>query len=145
MPSLSRPAGFLLILDRDDETDPSKLCGELAAHIKACRGDSPSIVVMPNREYEAWFLASAESLRGVRGLRDDLTAPQNPEAIRGAKEWLADRSAGAKRYAETADQAALTSQFDMAAARANSPSFDRAYSEIERLFLALIPDSATPP
>ena len=135
------------MLDRDDETNPLQLCTDLAAHMKACRSDSPSIVVMPNREYEAWFLAAAESLRGKRGLREDLTAPPDPEAIRGAKEWLMDRSAGAKRYGETADQAALTECFDMATARANSPSFARAYSEIVRLLcelLAMLPVDESP-
>ena len=88
VPMLVRPAGFILMLDRDDETDPPQLCTDLAAHMKACRSDSPSIVVMPNREFEAWFLAAAESLRGKRGLQEDLTAPPDPEAIRGAKEWL---------------------------------------------------------
>ena len=144
VPRLSKPAGFVLILDRDDETDPSRLIDDLAAHMKACRGDCPSIVVMPDREYEAWFLASAESLRGVRGLRDDLAPPPNPDAIRGAKEWLADRAAGARRYGERADQAALTSHFDMAAARANSPSFARAYAEIARLLLELVASLPTP-
>ena len=136
------------MLDRDDETDPLQLCNDLATHLQACRSDCTSIVVMPDREYEAWFLAAAESLRGQRGLRDDLTAPPNPEGIRGAKEWLVERAAGAKRYGEVADQAALTELFDMTAARANSPSFARAYAEIERLIrelVALLPAPETPP
>ena len=138
VPRLSQPAGFVLMLDRDDETDPSRLIDDLAAHMKACRGDCPSIVVMPDREYEAWFLASAESLRGKRGLRDDLSPPPNSDAVRDAKGWLADRAAGRNRYRERTDQAALTSCFDMAAARANSPSFARAYDEIARLLLLLV-------
>jgi Domain of unknown function (DUF4276) len=141
-PRLSRPAGFLLMLDRDDEPDPSKSCTDLAAHMNACRSDCPSIVVMPDREYEAWFLAAAESLRSRRGLRDDLATPPNPDGIRGAKEWLVDRAAGESRYGEVADQAALTECFDMAAARANSPSFALAYAEIARLLREL---AASPP
>lgn len=144
VPRLSQPAGFILMLDRDDETDPSRLIDDLAAHMKACRGDCPSIVVMPDREYEAWFLASAESLRGVRGLRDDLTPPPNPDAIRDAKGWLTDRAAGRNRYRERTDQAALTACFDMAAARANSPSFARAYAEIARLLRELVASLPTP-
>ena len=138
---LSLPAGLLLVLDADDD-DPIELERALAAHMRVCRSDVPSAVVVACREYEAWFLAAAESLQRVRGLRNDLAAPPNPDAIRGAKEWLGDRAAGSTRYRPTADQAALTQSFDMTAARANSPSFNRAYSEIERLLVEL---TASPP
>ena len=134
---LSPPVGLLLILDADDD-DPLRLQDDLAAHLRKCRCDVPSAVIVPCREYEAWFLAAAESLRGHRGLRNDLAAPPNADAIRGAKEWLVDRSAGTEKYRPTVDQAALTDCFDMAAARANSPSFAHAYAEIARLLRELV-------
>lgn len=134
---LSPPVGLLLILDADDDA-PVRLHDDLAAHLRQCRGDVSSAVVVPCKEYEAWFLAAAESLRGKRGLRDDLATPPDPEAIRGAKEWLVDRAAGVETYRPTADQAALTECFDTTAARANSPSFARAYAEIARLLLELV-------
>ena len=53
----------------------------------------PCYVVMPNREYEAWFLATIESLRGTRGIRDDATPHPDPESPRGAAEELRRRMA----------------------------------------------------
>ena len=45
-----------------------------------------SFVFLAKKEFEAWFLAAAESLRGQQGLPLDLTSPHYPENIRGAKE-----------------------------------------------------------
>jgi len=64
-----------------------------------------------------------------------LAAADDPEAIRGAKEWLRDRHSCA-RYSETVDQPALTAIFDIQLARKRSPSFDKFYREVERCLLA---------
>ncbi len=89
--------------------------------------------MIANREFEAWLIASAESLRGIRGLRNDIVAPGQPEAIRGAKEWLSGRMSG-RTYRATRDQAALASRIDLQLAR-RAPSFDRFCREIERLIV----------
>lgn len=123
--------GILVILDSDDSC-PATLGPQLLARVRAARSDLPSAVVLANREFEAWFLASAESLRGYRGLPDDLQSPANPEEIRGAKEWL-ERYVP---YAPTIDQAAFTSTFEFSAAR-RAPSFDKCYRDITRLLGAL--------
>jgi hypothetical protein len=107
--------------------------------LQAARKDVLSAAVVAVREYEAWFLAAAESLGGHRGLADDLAAPANPEAIRDAKGWLRDHMPGSRKYAETSDQAAPTELFDVDMARRGSPSFERCYREIERLLQALMP------
>ena len=60
---------------------------------------------------------------GQRNVAAAATAPQDPESIRGAKEWLRDRMGGT--YSPTADQTALTALFDMALARRYSRSFAR--------------------
>ncbi|HMC63294.1 MAG TPA: hypothetical protein VKJ01_29125, partial [Candidatus Solibacter sp.] len=39
-------------------------------------------VILPEREFEGWFLVAAESIRGKRGLPADLDPPQNPEIDR---------------------------------------------------------------
>ena len=95
--------------------------------------------MLAHQEYEGWFLASAESLRGRRGLPSDLLPPDAPEAIRGAKEWLRQRMPKNRRYAETADQVALTGAVDFDLARSRSDSFDKCYREIERLLRTLVP------
>src|SRR5262249_6062139 len=62
------PAGVILVvLDGDDEC-PAALGPELLARAQKTRPDIPIRVVLAKREFEAWFLASAESLRGRRGL-----------------------------------------------------------------------------
>jgi hypothetical protein len=91
----------------------------------------PIALVLAKREFEAWFLAASASLRGIRGLPRDLEPPPDPEAIRGAKEWLNSRMVP-NGYSPTADQPALTAQFDLASAR-SAPSFDKCWREVARL------------
>ena len=122
---------ILVLLDCDDGC-PAEDAPALLKRATAARPDLPVSVVLAKREYEAWFLAAAESLRGQRGLPPDLVGPQEPEAIRGAKEWLASRMPSGQGYSESSDQPALTSLFDMNAAR-RADSFDKCYREIVRL------------
>src|SRR6266545_5835080 len=82
--------------------------------IKA-RADLRTAVVIANREKEAWYLAAIESLRGSRGIPEDALTPADPEAIRGAKGWLA-RAMG-RSYSEVTDQPALSARFDLDLAR----------------------------
>jgi hypothetical protein len=121
----------LIVLDSDDDC-PATLAAELLARARHTVGHLPISVVLPKREFEAWFLAAAESLRGVRGLSEELAGPPDPEAVRGAKEWLSDRMVTGRKYRETLDQAALTARFDMAAAR-RADSFDKLCREVRRL------------
>jgi hypothetical protein len=122
--------GILVLLDCDWENGcPKTDAPPLLDRARQARSDMPVSVVLACREYEAWFIAAAESLRGHRGLRSDLTPPAKPETIRGAKEWLSARMPKNQPYSETTDQAALTSLFDMTAARRTN-SFDKCYREI---------------
>ena len=76
--------------------------------------------------------AAAKSLRGQRGLKNDLNSPANPEAIRDAKRWLSGRMENNKTYRETQDQPALAVLFDIEQAR-QADSFDKCYRDIVRL------------
>ncbi len=135
----ARPPAALLVLLDADEDDLLTLRSDLLRRVEALPGDVPSAVVLARREYEAWFLASAESLRGQRGLPDNLAAPADPEAVQDAKGWLRSHMPRNRKYSETADQPALTGVFDLDLARSRSPSFDACYREIERLLRALMP------
>jgi hypothetical protein len=127
--------GILVLLDSDDDC-PAELGPELLARVRSARADIPSAVVLAKREFESWFLASAESLRGCRGLPADLQPPPGqPEEIAGAKEWLSSRIPGGA-YASTVDQASLTSSFDLALAR-RAASFDKCYRKVARLLETL--------
>ncbi len=123
--------GVLVLIDADDDC-PASLGPDMRDRAQAARPDKKVAVVLANREFEAWFLASAPSLAGCRNLPDPLVAPPDPEGIRGAKEWLSARMVG-HPYKTTADQPALAAVFDMKAARRNSPSFDKFWREVERL------------
>ena len=132
---------ILVLLDCDDGC-PAKDAPQLLRRARAARADLSISVVLAKREYEAWFLAAAESLRGQRGLPTDLAGPQEPEEIRGAKEWLASRMPHGQSYSESSDQPALTAVFDMNLAR-RADSFDKCYREIVRLLNLLREPAAT--
>ncbi len=122
---------IFIILDSDDKC-PAKLGPALLHRVSQVFHNMPIAVVLAKHEFEAWFLASAESLRGRRGLRDDLNSPDKPEAIRGAKEWLSQRMKAGRTYRETQDQPALAALFDIEQAR-QADSFDKCYRDIVRL------------
>ncbi|MDA8080831.1 MAG: DUF4276 family protein [Actinomycetota bacterium] len=124
--------GILVLIDADDDC-PAKLGPSLSSRAKAARSDRVSCVVLATMEYEAWFIASVSSLAGKNGLPNNISKPNNPENIRGAKEWLGRQMAGSRTYSPTTDQPALTKLFDMALARRNSPSFDKFWRDVEKL------------
>ncbi len=127
------PDGALLIvLDADDDC-PAHLGPEILRLARAARSDRPLAVAVAVREFETWFLAAAGSLAGKRGLPPDLVAPEHPEAIGGAKGWLAARMPHG--YAETVDQAKFAAEFDWQAAQ-RLPSFARFVRELRRLVAA---------
>jgi hypothetical protein len=126
---------ILLLLDADDDL-PCVLGPRLLALARGFRPDRDVSVVVAKREYQAWFLTSAESLRGRRGLPADLVPPVAPEAIRDAKGWLSQYMSDG--YRETIDQPALTSVFDLTAAR-RADSFDKLFREVGRLFGLSVP------
>lgn len=121
--------GVLVILDADDDC-PAHLGPQLLARARAVRPDKRIVVVVANREFEAWFLAAATSLAGQHGFPDDLRSHGNPEVPRDCKGWLTKQRAHGHPYKETVDQAPLASIFDLKAARENAPSFDKFYRDV---------------
>jgi len=121
---------ILIVLDCDDGC-PAELGPLLLERAKRVRSDRHIAVVLAKREYEAWFLAAAASIRGRRGLPSDLVPPEDPEAIRDAKGWLGDRMPGGS-YSETTDQPALSACFDLESAR-TVDSFDKCYRDVAGL------------
>jgi hypothetical protein len=125
--------GILIIVDCDWENCcPAEEGPELLKRAVTTRGDLPITVILAKREFEAWFLAAAESLRDKFGLPGDLESPAYPESIRGAKEWLTEKMPPGRAYAETTDQPAFTAVFDMNSAR-RADSFDKCYRDIRSM------------
>lgn len=130
--------GIVVIVDCDwDGGCPARDGPALLRRARQARMDYPICVVLAKKEYEAWFLAAAESLRGRRSLPDDLVGPTDPESIGGAKEWLSDKMPRGISYSETDDQPALTAVFDMTAARQCADSFDKCYRDLYGMLHAL--------
>ncbi len=119
--------GILILFDSDDGC-PKDLAPLVQGWAREEAKDRPCAVVMAHREYEAWFLAAIESLRGKRGILPDAALHPNPEGPRDAKGELEARMPPGRSYSETADQPALTARFDMAAAYGRCRSFRRMIS-----------------
>ena len=122
---------IFIILDSDDDC-PARLGPVLLHRASQIHSDLPIAVVLATCEFEAWFLAAAESIRGRRGLRNDIDSPEEPETIRDAKGWLSNRMENGRNYHEKRDQPALADSFDLEQAR-RADSFDKCYRDIVRL------------
>jgi len=120
---------ILVVLDADDDC-AAQLGPRMLAWAMAARADRAIAVVLAVREFEAWFLAAADSLRVAGKLPAATTPPSDPEAIRDAKGWLS--RCLARRYDEPVDQPAFAALFDLTAAR-RCASFDKLVRDVERL------------
>ena len=127
---ISGQGAIFILLDSDDDC-PAHLAPELLGRALQARSDLPIAVVLAKHEFESWFLAAIESLCGQRGLKDNIQPTENPEAVRGAKEWLSGQMEN-NTYSETVDQPKLTARFDFDQAR-RTDSFDKCYRDIVRL------------
>ena len=124
-------ARILVLLDADDDC-PAERGPALQAECERIVGERASVsVVLANREYEAWFLASCETLQGVRHfdlkrLRQHWNE-KDPDTPRNAKGMI-DKATG-NRYGEVADQAALSARIDPIRAAQTSRSFRKLIDE----------------
>lgn len=106
-------SSILVLFDADDDC-PKELAPRLEEWAREVAGATPCSVVMANREYEAWFLASIESLRGICRIRPDAISHPEPENPRGAKGHLKKRmELAGQRYSPVVDQVSLTAKFDL--------------------------------
>ena len=122
--ALAQPdcGAVLLLLDGDDDC-PADLGPAVQDWAAAAASGAPCRVVLAHREYEAWFLAAIESLRGRRGIRSDAESHLAPESPRGAKEQLEARMRPGATYFETTDQPAFSALFSLPDAYRRSRSF----------------------
>jgi hypothetical protein len=138
--------GAILILFDLDEGCPKEKATELAVWATEIAKEVPTAVVLAHREYEAWFLAALESLRGYGAIRADATYTKDPESVRGAKAELERWMPANRIYAETVDQARLTAALDLSAAYHRSRSFRRLVSAFGQLLIGMgLPHAEWPP
>lgn len=126
---------ILLITDADDDL-PCQIGPILHETMVGAAQGFPCAAVIATREFEAWFLAAAKSLRNRHGIRPDAIAPPSPETVRGAKEYLEKHIlVDGRSYSPTIDQPALVAAFSFEEARQCS-SFDKLWRDLDRLFAA---------
>jgi len=125
-------AGILILLDLDDGCPEEEACN-LAIEIRNLSPSYPVAVVMAHREYEAWFLASLETLAGEYDLPAGLTYEGNVEDLRGVKEWISRHMPAGKIYKETIHQPSMSRQIDLHNSSGRSRSFNRLLSAVEQI------------
>ena len=122
------PGGWILILLDADDRCPAILGADLRKRAQALVPHRPVAVVLANREFEAWFIASARSLEGCRGFSVGTQAIPLAEMPRDAKGWIKQRMSS-RAYGPTTDQPAFAAKFDLEMARTHSRSFRKLAGE----------------
>lgn len=130
------PDAIIVIIDADDECRNRRpengLGPELLARAREVAPHLPIAVVVANREYEAWFLASLTSIRSAGLLQTRLPDPLIPEAPRDCK-GLITQLMGCQ-YEETVHQLKLTTKLTFSPRmKHRSPSYGKLLRDLERL------------
>ncbi len=125
--------GILVMFDADDDC-PKEVAPNFLKWAQEAAAPLPCSVVIPNREYEGWFLASLESLLEQRGIHPAEPYDKDSEAKRDAKGELEDRFGGGFRYFEKTDQPSFTALADWSLVHARSRSFRKMVKETRNLF-----------
>jgi hypothetical protein len=123
----------LVLLDADDDC-PAGLGPEVLERARGVIPHRKISVVLANREYETWFIASASSLDGRKGFScDEAAAEAEPEVPRDAKGWLSERiENGVSR--PIVHQPAFSAAMDLELAERRSRSFRKLCSEWRKQF-----------
>ena len=124
--------GIILLLDADDDC-PAHLGPALLARLRQAVPELTISVVLAKREYEAWLLAAARSLRRHANVSETAEGPPHPEEVRGAKEYLErEILLPGLAYSETVDQVSLTAVMDLRATL-SCPSFAKLWRDFKAL------------
>jgi hypothetical protein len=121
---------ILALLDLDDDC-AKEVSNFVAPVISNATGIHPSGLVFASREYEAWFLASAETMA-----ENTPAFPEDPESVRDAKGHLERHLRLEYPYVERTDQPAYSSRIDPHIAFARSRSFRKLVKEFRHLLIA---------
>lgn len=118
---------ILIVLDADDDC-PAELGKEIYDRAQQHVPHRRLSVVLANREFEAWFIAAAQSLHGVRGFFSHPDEGVQAEVPRNAKGWMRERMQSGS-YSEILDQPAFAACIDLQQAFDNSRSFRKLCKE----------------
>lgn len=129
--------GAVLVLVDADEDCPVSEFQKLSQKCRESGVSVPVQVVYAHREFESWFLASLESIRGIHGISEEASLKGEVEAVGNPKRWITDQMPQGVAYKETTHQAALSSHIDLDLAYRRSRSFRRLCRAVEQLVSAM--------
>ena len=137
----------LVVVDADNHC-PVDLAKGLSRRAVGLGLHIPVAIVVPHREFEAWFVAALDEsadnpVRTRLQLDPEAVCPDNPDALRDAKGWLKGRMGRGRSYAETDDQPALAAALSIELASARSRSFRRLERALQELLAAIDGAAAT--
>lgn len=118
---------ILIVLDADDAC-PKDLGADVHRRALQVVPHRRLSVVLANREFEAWFIAAAQSLHGMRGFHIAADTQVDAERPRDAKGWIREHMRSGI-YRELVDQPAFAARFDLQQAYDNSRSFRKLCKE----------------
>jgi Domain of unknown function (DUF4276) len=136
---------ILVLLDLDDGCPKDEALS--LAHVirNGYHYSHPVAVVLAHCEYEAWFLASLDTIAGNCDLPKELSYPQPVENRRGVKEWLTEQMPPGIAYSETHHQVRMTQFIDLALAQSHSRSFQRLCHAVSELIYPITADGLVTP
>ncbi|MEN9574559.1 MAG: hypothetical protein RL514_2414 [Verrucomicrobiota bacterium] len=126
---LRRSCKAVFILFDADDLCPKTEANPLRDLVRELARELPISLVVANREFEAWFLASQETLGAAHPY------PNDPDLKRGAKEELERRLD--LYYDERVDQPKFSARLDFRLAYERSRSFRKLVQEFHRLLQTL--------
>ena len=135
---------ILIVFDGDKDC-PKELGPKVQEWAKAAAPELPCEVVLPHREYEAWFLAAIESLRTHDLIKDDAAPHPDPERPYDAKGRLQQRITEGIAYSPPSHQAGLSASFSLEHAYRRSRSFRKLTTSFGSLLAAIGHDVGTWP
>ena len=137
-----RDCGAVLVLVDADKKCPVEMAADFAQRILALGVLFPVVIVVAKCEYEAWFLASLETIAGVPldggyALPAGLIYSGEIEDRVGVKGWITEQFPQGRIYKETIHQASMTKLLDPERVRQKSRSFRRLCHALEQAVEAI--------
>jgi hypothetical protein len=135
------PILWVMDFDSKDYNCPVKEAQQLLARAATLRPGWPIKIAFLVKEYETLFLIDeAATRKAFPDIPAKTSFPQEPEKVRGAKEWLSKaRPAAGHAYKPMVDQAKITAHLDLDLLRTRSPDFAHLERAVLELAQAKIP------
>jgi hypothetical protein len=100
------------------------------------------MIVCAHYSYEAWLIASIQTMAGRPlgarpGIKPDSDIAADPDSVKGGKAWIERQLPRSRAYKETEDQEAMTRLLDPELALTSSRSFRRIWHAVQEAAAAI--------